>query len=225
MRGPPLRAVSLSSKHTRGYREQPNRSRGFFCSHRGRISSGGVGSESRFVERWEDLLPIAIRVGDSSAPIKLIEFADFECPFCRQYHGVLQSIQADYASNLELSFVHSPLPQHRFAIQSARVAECALAQGRFSEMQSELYAQQDSFGLRPWSAYAAAVGIPDMGRFNACAADTVRVDRIQKGIDASSRLRIPGTPTLVVNGWLRTGLPPDALRSLIDSLLREMEEQ
>lgn len=174
----------------------------------------------RHVEEWREVLPIGIRTGNKDAAVKLIEFTDYECPFCARYQAVLTDVQRDYGESVELIYVHAPLAQHRFAVPAARVVECAHAQGKFNEMQGALYARQDSFGLRPWARYAEEVGIADIALFTECAEDSVRVERIHAGTLAAERFRVPGTPTLLINGWLFTGLAPDSLRSVIDAQLR-----
>src|SRR5687767_13073569 len=84
-----------------------------------------------FVEGWKDLLAAGIRVGPTDAPVTIVEFVDFECPFCRRADSVLTGVQQRYGNDVAFVFVHFPLPNHRFAMPGARAAECALAQGRF----------------------------------------------------------------------------------------------
>jgi len=99
-------------------------------------------------------------------------------------------------------FVHYPLPIHRFSHQAAQAVECATRQGRFAEMRDRLFAQQDSFGLKPWAAYAAAAGVPDTVRFASCLKDSTAAARIVRGSKLAEQLALSGTPTIMVNGWL-----------------------
>jgi protein-disulfide isomerase len=188
---------------------------------RGMAPSRTPEASDSLIEDWESIIPAGVSVGASTAPMKLIEFTDYECPFCAQYFDPLVKLKEEFGDQLQITFVHAPLPQHRFAIPAARVAECALAQDRFMQMQGSLYAKQDSFGLRSWTLYARDAGIPDVPTFSACVADTAAVARIEAGRAHSTRLRIPGTPTFVVNGRMLTGGGPDSLRSLIVSELEK----
>lgn len=177
-------------------------------------------SRPRFVEDWRDLAEIGIRVGDSTAPIKLIEFADFECSFCARYHEPVVRLRTEFGSDLEFVLIHSPLPQHKFAVDAGRAAECAHRQDRFSEFESVTYAKQDSLGVLPWSVLAARANVPSLDAFDQCLSDSSSLARVDSGRAVSARLQIPGTPTFVVNGHLITGGGPDTLRALIVNELR-----
>lgn len=176
----------------------------------------------RYVNAWRDLLHDGIVVGDSDAPVRIIEFADFECPFCRRLHKALSEARRARGRQIQFILIHDPLPQHRFARAAARVVECAAAQGRFEEMQDILYAKQDSFGMKPWTSYAAEASIGDMPRFSRCASDTGRVARIERGLEAARRLQVRGTPALLINGWLYEGLSPDSLEHEIERRVRNV---
>src|SRR6185437_2837175 len=91
----------------------------------------GANLPPRFVSTWKDLLPHAIPLGDSSGAVKVIEFADFECPFCRRFDSTMHVVVARYPGQVSRYFVHFPLPTlHRFALPAARAAECAGRLGR-----------------------------------------------------------------------------------------------
>jgi protein-disulfide isomerase len=172
-----------------------------------------------YVKGWRDVLSAGIDMGNPKAPIKIVEFSDLECPFCRAFDKTLQDVTADHKTDVDVVFVHYPLPIHRFANAAARVAECANNMGRFSEMVEALFRRQDSLGVLPWSAYARDAGISDTAKITACASDTSAVKRIQSGLAAGGRLQVAGTPTVLVNGWRFGGTPSkERLLSVIDSL-------
>lgn len=167
------------------------------------------------VDGWRELLAIGIRTGPPDAPLKLIEFADFECPFCATMHDAISDSRRALGDSLEYVFVHFPLVQHRFALPAARVAECAYEQGRFDAIQDELYAKQDSFGLRPWRAYALTAGVADLEAFDTCAQASDSIPRVTQGLEAARRLGLGGTPTLIVNGWRYSALAPGELKEVL----------
>jgi protein-disulfide isomerase len=161
------------------------------------------------VQNWKSHLVDGVILGPPGAQVQLVEFADFECPFCGEFHKTLKVLRDRYPTQLSVTFVHFPLPGHRFALPAARVAECAGEQGRFEAMYDQLYDGQDSFGLKPWSDYATAAGVPDLGAFDACVKKTNPIQRIEEGKQLGAKLDVRGTPTLIVNGW-KLGHPPTA---------------
>src|SRR5258706_8462416 len=84
-----------------------------------------------FVQNWQSWLGQGVRLGSASAPVQLVEFADFECPFCGSFHKTLKTLRDRYPDAVSLDYMHFPLQGHRFALPAARVAECAGDQGRF----------------------------------------------------------------------------------------------
>jgi protein-disulfide isomerase len=172
------------------------------------------------VEHWREYLDKGVRMGPAQARVQLIEFADFECPFCGSFHKTLKTLRQRYPDLVSLDYVHFPLPGHRFASPAARVAECAGDQGRFEAMHDQLFDNQDSFGLKPWSEYATAAGVPDLAAFDTCIKRTDPIPRIEGGKKLGTTLDVQGTPTLIVNGWM-LGHPPteDDLDEMVKKIL------
>jgi hypothetical protein len=103
---------------------------------------------------------------------------------------------------LRFAFMHYPLPQHEHALPGARAVECAQTAGQFEPFLDVLYEKQDSLGIKPWRSYALDTGIQDVLAFNECVADTMSVSRIDSGVAIGNRLRVAGTPTVLINGWM-----------------------
>jgi protein-disulfide isomerase len=163
----------------------------------------------QFIEDWRPLRDQGVQLGMSDAPVQLIEFADFECPFCGSFHTQLRTLRERYTTQVSLTYIHFPLPGHRFALPAARAAECAGNQGRFEAMYDRLFDEQDSFGLKPWSDYATAAGVPDLATFDACIKKSDPIRRVEQGREYGTKLEIRATPTLIINGW-RLARPPSA---------------
>lgn len=157
---------------------------------------------------WEDNLASGEQIGPPQAKVRLIEFADFECPFCANFHKTLNVIRDKYPNEVLLDYVHFPLSMHRFAIPAARVSECASDQGRFAAMYDQLFEGQDQFGLKPWADFATAAGVPDLAAFDACIRRTDPVRRVEQGKALGTKLDVQGTPTIIINGW-KLGQPPN----------------
>jgi protein-disulfide isomerase len=173
---------------------------------------------------WQQLVDQGIRTGDADAPIHLVEFLDLECPACRGFHlRTLREARETYGPQLAVTFVHTPLPRHRFARLAAHAAECAGQQSRFYDFVDAIFARHDSLGLKPWTSYAADAGVADVTRFAACLT-TAPAARIDSGFALAERFGITGTPTVLVNGW-RFPAPPTMpeLSRVIDDLLAGRE--
>ena len=169
---------------------------------------------------WRSEIAKGIRMGSIEAPVQLLEFADFECPFCGSFHRNLKDIQRKYPAQIAVTYFHFPIPGHRFALPAARVAECAGEQGRFEAMHDQLFDGQDQFGLKPWHEYATAAGVPDIPAFDACTKKSDPIPRVEEGKELGAKLDVQGTPTIIINGW-KLGHPPNAeeLNGMVKKIL------
>ena len=185
-----------------------------------RNASAQAASKPRYIAAWRGFDSIGIRAGPASAPVHIIEFVDYQCPACRGYDGVLNTLAQRHPRDVSWLFIHSPLSIHPFAQQAARAVECADAQSHFSAMREQVFARQDSFGLKPWSAYARQAGIVDSARFTRCLSDSSSARRIQRGMRLAQQVDLIGTPTILVNGWMFATPPTLAdLEGAIDRAL------
>src|SRR5260221_2394019 len=115
-----------------------------------------------FIPGWRNDLVKGARLGPEAPPVQIVEFADFECPFCGSFHKILKALEHRYPKQIGLTYVHFPIPGHRFAMPAARVAECAGDQGRFEAMYDQLFDAQDQFGLKALDDYANAGAVPEL---------------------------------------------------------------
>ena len=168
---------------------------------------GEVEQKPLLIPHWRDDLEKGVRMGPSQAPVELIEFADFECPYCGDFHKKVKALRERYPTQIALIYVQFPLPGHRFAVPAARAAECAREQGRFEAMYDRLFEEQDSFGLKPWSEFAAEAGVPDGGAFETCIKRNEPIPRVLEGEQLGKDRDVQGTPTVIINGW-KLGHPP-----------------
>jgi protein-disulfide isomerase len=163
-----------------------------------------------------------VRDGLPSAPVKLVEFGDFQCPFCGRFAPLLDSTKAEFGDSVELVFVHLPIPSHRLAIPLARASECAAAQGRFDEFYHVALYNQDSLGAWSWQHVAELSKAADTSGFARCVASTNVFPRLAAGPAIAHDFGITGTPTIVVNGWRFYSPPSRAeLSTTITALLRK----
>lgn len=172
------------------------------------------------VPNWEELQSNALPVWLPRSRVVVLEFADLECPACKQFHTRLKQAAAESHADVGLLFVHYPLSIHRFAGQAARALECVAPSGFSSRFVDLAYSKQDSFGLKLWVAYAKEAGVLDTAAFTACVRDTATIDRIEKGRIFGEKLKIRGTPLIIINGWRFYHVPSDAeLRQVIRNVM------
>lgn len=179
------------------------------------------GPELIAVEDWGLLVGSGHRFGPVAAPVVIVEFGDFECPACRQFHQhALRMIRDSFADSVALVYRHWPLEYHRFALPAAQAFECAAMQGKGETMHDLLYEKQDSLGLKPFSSFARDAGVERMDEWEACNAGDIEFPQIQDDAQLIRKIGGRGTPTLIVNGS-RFAHVPDAARLLevVDSLL------
>ncbi|GAB5097178.1 DsbA family protein [Caballeronia sp. LP006] len=158
--------------------------------------------------------------GDAEAPVTLVEYGDFECPYCGAEYGVIKAVQAAMGAQLRFVFRHFPLTDmHAHALHAAEFAEAAASIGKFWEAHDVLYEHQASLGDRALAQYAAQLGVPAHALSNAF--DGAFDARIQQDFDGGLRSGVNGTPTLFINGHRYDGERDaasllEALRAVLD---------
>lgn len=170
--------------------------------------------------------PRGITFGSDSAPVELIEFSDFECPWCARY-AVLQMPDVKGRlvpeGRLRIRFVHFPLNIHAKGPLAHLAAACANEQGRFWEMHDQLFSNQsewvasNSYG-RLFSQYAGRIGL-DQERFDSCVSEQRAWPQVLADKALGDSIGVGSTPTFVINGRVLADNPTyDALRRIVDSL-------
>lgn len=164
-----------------------------------RESTNGDRADSVHAD-WRSLLSEGTRIGPETAPVQVIAFGDFQCSGCRAFAEAWDVAKKRYADSIALTYVHYPLMQHQFAVAAAVATECAGRQGHYSEYYSILYAQQDSIGIKSFSAYAIDAFVADTVAFGACLRSAATLSLVQQGVDAGRRIGVRATPTVIING-------------------------
>ena len=155
--------------------------------------------------------------GPQDAWVTMIEFADFQCPYCGQVVPTLDALASEYPDDLRLVFKNLPLSQHHYAMSAAMAARCAMAQDRFWEMYELLFANQQHLTDDDLTAYATQIGL-DMDAWNACRAQPSPDGQIAQDQADAKRAGVMATPTFFVNGKPLVGaLPIEDFRTEIDA--------
>lgn len=157
--------------------------------------------------------------GASTAKVTIVEFADFECPFCGRVLEVLDRVLAMYPGQVRLVFRHFPLSMHPRAPKAAEASACAGEQGRFWEFHDSLFESQALEG-DALKAQAARLGL-DAERFEQCLDSGKMAPVVQRDMAAGRQAGVSGTPAFFVNGVVLSGAQPlEAFRRAIDQELR-----
>ena len=155
------------------------------------------------IEGWNALAsPAQLWLTDSTRPVAVAIFTDFECPFCRLMDSVVTEMEKSYPNVIPRSLIHFPLSTPRFDFPAARAFECAARDGYGKEMQSSLMNQQHRLGLQEWYDFARESGVRDSARFVSCLKEEPSPQRIADGTRLGTRLKLSGTPAVVINGRL-----------------------
>jgi protein-disulfide isomerase len=172
-------------------------------------------------------------LGNPDAPVTIIEFSDFQCPFCRKfYKETLPQIKKDYilTGKAKLVYRDFPLVQiHPGATPAAEGAECAKEQGKFWEMHDVIFDEQEKQGsgtiqftaddVKKW---AAKLGL-NTSKFNQCLDSEKYKQEVEKDIADGSAAGVTGTPAIFVNGRLIVGAQPfAAFKVIIDEELKKL---
>lgn len=159
--------------------------------------------------------------GGANAKVVLIEYTDFECPFCLRHHNTMNQILAEYGDQVKYVLRHFPLSFHPNAQKAAEAAECAGEQGKFYEMCDALFKSNEdqTMGLEKFKAIAKELGL-NTSTFNSCLDDGKYAEKINSEAAAGQMAGVDGTPATFINGQLVSGaLPFENFKDIVDSLI------
>jgi len=144
-------------------------------------------------------------VGKEDAEVVLVEFSDFECPYCSRLSNTLNRVKENYADRIKLVFRQYPLPQiHSNAQKAAEASLCAADQDRFWEMHDLLFADRKNLKIEDLKEKATELGL-DMEQFNQCLDEGRHAATIARDLRAGMQVGITGTPALFINGRFMSG--------------------
>lgn len=154
--------------------------------------------------------------GPVDAPITVVEFADYQCPYCRQMEPTVSRLREQYKDKIRYSFRDFPLPMHNFAQKAAEASRCAADQGKYWQYHNLLFADNADLAVPGLKTLARQVNL-DGDKFDKCLDSGAEAATVAKDLQTGKTLGINGTPTIFVNGYVLSGsVPYDALRELVD---------
>jgi protein-disulfide isomerase len=155
--------------------------------------------------------------GLPNAPVVLVEYADYECPYCQQIQPALDKLQAEYKDKLTFAYKDTPLPNHANAQKASEAAQCAGLQGKYWEYHDRLYATKQ-LALPQLKEHARELKL-DSKAFNQCLDSGERTALVKEGMVEATGLGMQGTPSFMINGRFFGG------GSSYDDLHRIIEEE
>jgi protein-disulfide isomerase len=158
--------------------------------------------------------------GAAAAPVTIVEFSDFQCPFCSRVNPTLKQVEDKYGDKVRVVFRNFPLLQiHPQAAKAAEAASCAADQGKFWEMHDKLFANQQKLAVADLKQHATDLGLK-AEEFNQCLDSGKKEAEWKKDMDEATSYGITGTPAFFINGRLISGAQPlEAFTSIIDEEL------
>ncbi|HZW96958.1 MAG TPA: thioredoxin domain-containing protein [Candidatus Eremiobacteraceae bacterium] len=161
-------------------------------------------------------------LGPKNAPVVLVEFADYQCPYCQKVNPDLEKLQKEFGDKLAIAFKDFPLPAHPFAEKAAEAARCAGEQGKFWEFHNKLFEDKK---LEPADLKQEATALQlNTTKFDACLDSGAEAAVVQKDAGEGKALGLAGTPSFFANGHFFSGaMSYDALRDMVAQQLKAQQ--
>jgi protein-disulfide isomerase len=180
------------------------------------------------VEILLEPLRVPVEVGDApirgnpNAPVTVVEFSDFQCPFCARSRPTVARVREAYGDKVRWAFRHFPLDFHPQARKAGEAGACAAEQGKFWQMHDALFANPGKLQVPDLEATAKTLGL-DTAAFDRCLDSGKYADRVERDVEAGSRYGVSGTPAFFINGRPLVGAQPfEAFQAVIDDELRRL---
>jgi protein-disulfide isomerase len=162
--------------------------------------------------------------GDTNAPVVLIEFADYECPYCQQVEPTLSKLAEQYKGKLLIAYKDTPLPMHPHAPQAAEAAHCAGAQGKYWEYHDLLLANKQ-LEIAELKQDARTLKL-DGAAFDKCLDEGAMRSIVKAHVAEAVAVGVQGTPSFLINGRFLTGnVSYDTLRGIVDEELAAAKQK
>jgi len=159
-------------------------------------------------------------IGPEDAPVTIVEFSDYQCPYCQSWYlQTFDRLMAYYPDQIRFVYRDLPLPGHPESLPAAEAANCAGEQGAYWKFHNALFSGKYTLGRAAYEQYAAALEL-DRAAFTTCLDDHRTQDEVMADAADATSLRLTGTPSFVINGRILIGaLPFEDFKTIIDEEL------
>lgn len=192
----------------------------------GHFTDSGKGATTGAIDQQRLMRATSPSFGPKDAPLTIVEFADFECPYSGESFPVIRSLLAEYGDRIHFVFRGFPLPTlHEHAVAAAEAAACAAAQGtdKFWAYHDRLFLNQDRLDENSLRIYAVQAGL-DSRQFDACVQARAFQSLVEADVADGEALGVRGTPTWFINGRKVEGaIPEDIFRKVIEEILKTVK--
>jgi protein-disulfide isomerase len=167
--------------------------------------------------------PVPVR-GPAAAPVTIVEFSDFECPFCSRLAPTLKQVEQKYGDKVKVVFRQYPMDFHEHASKAAEAALCANDQGKFWELHDAMFGDQSGLAVGGLKFKATKIAGLKADEFNSCLDSGKHQDEVKKDIAAGAAAGIgPSTPALFINGRFILGaVPLEDITKVVDDELKRV---
>jgi protein-disulfide isomerase len=162
--------------------------------------------------------------GPDTAKVTIVEWSEFQCPFCTRVLPTMDQLRKDYGDDVRVVFKHNPLPMHNRAMAAAQASEAAGKQGKFWEMHDLLFANQKELTDENFEKWAKELNL-DVAKFKADMEDPAIKKKITDDQQLGGRLGARGTPAFFINGRFLSGAQPvEAFKKIIDEEMAKADK-
>ncbi len=147
--------------------------------------------------------------GDKKAPVQIVVYEDFECPFCLDFYKTIEKVKTEFDGKVAIVFRHFPLRSHAHAMPAAQAAECAGEQGKFWEMAARIFDDNEKniFYTEKFSSDAKDLGLNTL-QYENCISNNTYLEKIAKDSQGVKQFGVIGAPAFFVNGIVYPGALP-----------------
>ena len=168
-------------------------------------------------------IPISVdddpSIGPEDAPITIVQFAEFQCPYCGRAKEVIDQVMEKYEGKVRMVYRDFPLSFHDRAIPAAIAANCAGEQGQYWPMYDALMSNQRALAESDLTKHATTLGL-DLDKWNTCRKDPAQEAEVQKDFEDGTKAGVQGTPAFFINGiFLNGAVPLEQFTAIIDAEL------
>jgi protein-disulfide isomerase len=158
--------------------------------------------------------------GPEGAPVTIVEFSDFECPYCSRAEETVKKVMEEYKGKIRLYYRDYPLPFHGKAQKASEAALCAGDQNKYWEMHAKLFSSQQALAIPQLKEHAKGLGL-DAGKFDKCLDGGDKAKEVETSKKAGEELGVNGTPHFFINGRPLSGAQPfEEFKKIIDIELK-----
>jgi len=158
--------------------------------------------------------------GPDNAAVTIVEFSDFQCPFCGRVFPTVEKLMKDYDGKVRLVFRHFPLSFHPNAEKAAEAAACAQDQGKFWQMHDKMFSNQQKLAVEDLKTFAKDIGL-DQGKFDKCLDSGEKAAMVSADEKDGESAGVSGTPAFFINGiFINGAVPYEQFKEAVDRELK-----